>query len=246
MRHCTKSFLGFPFRHEVVLAEERERGELTAEWVVTTRRSLTYAVGPDLKPVEDVFELDTVLWLAYLAYVVAAQGLYGATLGKRLLRLRVVDRYGVRPGLGAAAIRNLVLNGPLLAGLAALLADGLDLVREPEPAPRARRRAGARAASPSRPRSGWTARQGKPSLHDRLAGTRVVSPAAERGRRRWLTGSQPRARRSRSVFGYDDFRPGQDEIVAAVLAGEDVLRRDADRQRQVDVLPAAGDRRRRR
>src|SRR3954447_25246498 len=57
MRHCTKSFLGFRFHHEVVLTEERERGELTAEWVVTTRRSLTYAVGPDLKPVEDVFEL---------------------------------------------------------------------------------------------------------------------------------------------------------------------------------------------
>ena len=27
----------------------------------------------------------------------------------------------------------------------------------------------------------------------------------------------------RSVFGYDDFRPGQDEVVGAVLAGEDVL-----------------------
>ena len=27
----------------------------------------------------------------------------------------------------------------------------------------------------------------------------------------------------KSVFGYDDFRPGQAEIVAAVLAGQDVL-----------------------
>src|SRR5919205_2879325 len=27
----------------------------------------------------------------------------------------------------------------------------------------------------------------------------------------------------KSVFGYDDFRPGQQEILAAVLAGEDVL-----------------------
>ena len=25
------------------------------------------------------------------------------------------------------------------------------------------------------------------------------------------------------VFGYDDFRPGQDEVIGAVLAGEDVL-----------------------
>jgi uncharacterized RDD family membrane protein YckC len=182
MRHCTKSFFGFPFHHEVVLTEERERGELTAEWVVTTRRSLTYAVGPDLKPVGDVFELDTVLWLAYLAYVVAAQGRYGATLGKRLLGLRVVDRYGVRPGLGAAALRNLVLNGPILAGLVlywlldwasfgslnlrlglagALALASLAIVAE----------------------VWWTARQGKPSLHDRLAGTRVVSlpPHAEDG-----------------------------------------------------------------
>ncbi|MGL4651829.1 MAG: DEAD/DEAH box helicase, partial [Caldilineaceae bacterium] len=27
----------------------------------------------------------------------------------------------------------------------------------------------------------------------------------------------------RSVFGYDDFRPGQAEVITAVLAGEDVL-----------------------
>jgi uncharacterized RDD family membrane protein YckC len=174
IRHCTKSFLGFPFHHEVVLTEERERGALAGEWVVTTRRSLTYAVGPDLRPVEDAFELDTVLWLAYLAYVVAAQGLYGATLGKRLLGLRVVDRYGVRPGLAAAALRNLVLNGPILAGVVlywlldwtsfggvnlrlglagALALASLAIVAE----------------------VWWTARKGRPSLHDRLAGTRVVA-----------------------------------------------------------------------
>ncbi|HKH97139.1 MAG TPA: DEAD/DEAH box helicase, partial [Beijerinckiaceae bacterium] len=27
----------------------------------------------------------------------------------------------------------------------------------------------------------------------------------------------------KSIFGYDDFRPGQAEIISAVLAGEDVL-----------------------
>jgi hypothetical protein len=117
IRHCSKSFFGFPFRNEIALVEEREIGMLTAERVVTTRRSVTYVVGPDLRPV-DAFDLDSILSLAYLAYVVTAQGLYGATVGKRLLRLRVVDRYGVRPGLGAAAIRNLVLNGPILVGLA--------------------------------------------------------------------------------------------------------------------------------
>jgi uncharacterized RDD family membrane protein YckC len=172
IRHCSKSFFGFPFRDEIALVEEREHGMLTESRVVTTRRSVTYVVGPDLRPV-DVLDLDSILWLAYLAYVVIAQGLYGATLGKRLLRLRVVDRYGVRPGLSAAAIRNLVLNGPILVGLilyvlmgwisfgsltlllwlAAVLAlCNLAIVVEV-----------------------WlTARKGKPSLHDRIAGTRTV------------------------------------------------------------------------
>jgi uncharacterized RDD family membrane protein YckC len=172
IRHCSKSFFGFPFRNEVALVEEREHGMITESRAVTTRRSVTYVVGPDLKPV-DVFDLDSILWLAYLAYVVIAQGFYGATVGKRLLRLRVADRYGVRPGLRAAAIRNLVLNGPILVGLvlytlmgwtsfgsltlllwlAAVLAlCNLAIVVEV-----------------------WlTARKGKPSIHDRLAGTRVL------------------------------------------------------------------------
>jgi uncharacterized RDD family membrane protein YckC len=133
---------------------------------------VTYVVGPDLRPV-DAFDLDSIFSLAYLAYVVIAQGLYRATLGKRLLRLRVVDRYGVRPGLRAAAIRNLVLNGPILLGLAlyalmdwasfgsltlllwlaaALALCNLAIVVEV-----------------------WlTARKGKPSIHDRIAGTRVI------------------------------------------------------------------------
>jgi ATP-dependent DNA helicase RecQ len=39
-----------------------------------------------------------------------------------------------------------------------------------------------------------------------------------------MTGRLAAARAAlKSVFGYDDFRPGQQEIVAAVLAGEDVL-----------------------
>jgi ATP-dependent DNA helicase RecQ len=39
-----------------------------------------------------------------------------------------------------------------------------------------------------------------------------------------MTTSEARARAAlKSVFGYDDFRPGQSEVVTAVLAGEDVL-----------------------
>jgi uncharacterized RDD family membrane protein YckC len=167
-----ESFFGFPFRNEIALVEEREIGMLTAERVVTTRRSVTYVVGPDLRPV-DAFDLDSILSLAYLAYVVTAQGLYGATVGKRLLRLRVVDRYGVRPGLGAAAIRNLVLNGPILVGLAlyALMEwtsfGSLTLLLWLA--------AVLALCNLAIAVEVWlTARKGKPSLHDRLAGTRVV------------------------------------------------------------------------
>ena len=43
------------------------------------------------------------------------------------------------------------------------------------------------------------------------------------------------------VFGYDGFRDGQAEIVTAVLAGEDVFAVMPTGQRQVALLPAAGD-----
>ena len=54
-----------------------------------------------------------------------------------------------------------------------------------------------------------------------------------------------RARRWPSVYGFSAFRPGQEEILAATLARRGRARGDADRQRQVAVLPAAGDRARR-
>ena len=41
------------------------------------------------------------------------------------------------------------------------------------------------------------------------------------------------------VFGFPEFRPGQEEIVDAVEAGRDVLADHADRRRQVALLPAA-------
>jgi uncharacterized RDD family membrane protein YckC len=48
----------------------------------------------------------------------AALDATGGTLGKRLLRMQVVDRHGRPPGLGAGATRNLWLLTSLLPGLA--------------------------------------------------------------------------------------------------------------------------------
>jgi len=110
IKHCTTSFLGVPFRDEVTAEEEHDAGRFT------TQRSLTYRVGPDLAP-NDVFDLDGPFWLAFFGYVVLAQGWAGATLGKWIFGLRVIDRYRLPPGLRAAAIRNLVLGGQWLVGI---------------------------------------------------------------------------------------------------------------------------------
>ena len=44
----------------------------------------------------------------------------------------------------------------------------------------------------------------------------------------------------RDVFGYDSFRPGQQEIIEALLAGPRLRRRDADGRGKVDHLPDPG------
>lgn len=54
-----------------------------------------------------------------LAYYVLLEGLTGCTLGKRVMRIRVVDRYGEAPGLSKAFIRSMlrvVDSNPLLLG----------------------------------------------------------------------------------------------------------------------------------
>jgi uncharacterized RDD family membrane protein YckC len=176
IKHCTTSFLGVPFRDEVTAQEEHDAGRFT------TQRSLTYTVGPDLAP-NDVFELDGPFWLAFFGYVVLAQGWAGATLGKWIFGLRVIDRYRLPPGLRAAAIRNLVLGGQWLLGIVvaysplsgrvfsnpwlwfslALVVWLAQLAVWIEIAIKAYRRS--------------------PGIHDRLAGTRVVylPPHAENG-----------------------------------------------------------------
>lgn len=166
---CTKSILGYAFRREIVLVEERREGS------VTTRTSATYPVDADLR-LRAATDIDAILWLLFPLYVVLAQARFGATLGKRLFGLRVVDDQGHPAGLRRALIRNAVLWSPtLLLILAATVFVST-------------------SSFPSRPsillllvavvvalaslalggQIWWTASHERPSIHDRIAGTRVV------------------------------------------------------------------------
>jgi uncharacterized RDD family membrane protein YckC len=78
-------------------------------------------------------------------YFILLEGLAGATPGKWILGLRVIESGGDRPGLGRAAIRNLLR---LVDGLPALNILGVVLI----------------ATSPEKARFG-----------DRVAGTRVIA-----------------------------------------------------------------------
>jgi uncharacterized RDD family membrane protein YckC len=46
--------------------------------------------------------------LVGLAYYIFGEALTGATLGKRIVRIRVVDEHGEQPTLGAAVVRNIL------------------------------------------------------------------------------------------------------------------------------------------
>lgn len=70
-----------------------------------------------------VAQLLAVVGLASFAYQTLAHGLLGATLGKRLLGLRVVGPDGRRPGPGRSALRaGLAVAGVALLGVGPLLA----------------------------------------------------------------------------------------------------------------------------
>ena len=43
----------------------------------------------------------------------------------------------------------------------------------------------------------------------------------------------------RGTFGLEEFRPGQEDVIRSVVDGRDTHRGNADRRRQVAVLPAA-------
>jgi len=52
--------------------------------------------------------LQLLLGIAFAGYFIVAEGLYGATAGKKMMSIRVVGEDGGDIGMGAAAIRNIL------------------------------------------------------------------------------------------------------------------------------------------
>jgi uncharacterized RDD family membrane protein YckC len=76
---------------------------LLAGGVHSNRINGTYEVG-----IEDGSRATLVLLLLFLAYYVICEAVFGRTIGKRLVGLRVVDGSGRHIGLGASLVRNLL------------------------------------------------------------------------------------------------------------------------------------------
>jgi uncharacterized RDD family membrane protein YckC len=103
---CTRTFLGRVV-DRVVRAQEVTKGPETDDYEVTYRRSLTYTVDAQGRPV-DVVHLDA-YWVHVLAvYLLLAEWLFGATLGKALLGVRVKPLAGVALKFDQVARRVLV------------------------------------------------------------------------------------------------------------------------------------------
>jgi hypothetical protein len=95
-------------------------GRVTKEGNVTKSVSQSYAITPDGK-IRNVTRLDWLLLLAFFTYLATLEWRFGATLGNRLLRTRVLDV--AHPGavgipLRKALVRNLLIPAggfPMLA-----------------------------------------------------------------------------------------------------------------------------------
>jgi uncharacterized RDD family membrane protein YckC len=97
-------------------------GRVTKEGTVTKSISQTYRIGADDK-IKNVISLDWVMLLAPFVYLAAMEWRFGATLGKRLLRIRAADiaepgRIGIP--LRKAVIRNLLIPFGVVPMLAVL------------------------------------------------------------------------------------------------------------------------------
>jgi uncharacterized RDD family membrane protein YckC len=120
--------------------------------------------------------LDYLLWIiAAVAYLVIGQAVWGRTLGKWLLRLRVVGPDGRPPGWKRALIRNLVLSAPwLLYVLLTVVVVATGMFITDRSVAIAVKTAFALFTWALIAQVAFTASRGRPSIHDRLAGTRVI------------------------------------------------------------------------
>lgn len=102
---CVTSVAGMEISRSATIVLQAQEGELT--------RSLAFSRPVDRQglPMRPVI-LDWVYPLAFILMMALCEGLFGTTLGKRLLGLKVTDESGQRPaGVGRALVRNLVIYG---------------------------------------------------------------------------------------------------------------------------------------
>ena len=76
---------------------------MVASWLIAGSAGGTTADGFDLNGTPALL-----LSLVYLGYFVVLEGALGATIGKLVLGMKVVNKAGQAPGLGAALVRNLL------------------------------------------------------------------------------------------------------------------------------------------
>jgi uncharacterized RDD family membrane protein YckC len=116
--YCHISFLGLETARTLTIGNRvinRSPGV-----VISRALSNTYALGKDNTQVDPIRVTDIWTITILLLYLIVMEKQFGATLGKRWLRLRVVNAAGSdqpRIGLGQATIRNIVV----LSGLAPLI-----------------------------------------------------------------------------------------------------------------------------
>jgi hypothetical protein len=125
---CTSSLLGF------VTARWLTVERVTHEGNVTTARKQEYRLGADRKPT-NAYDVDWIVSLGLLIYLVTWERRYGATVGQRQLGLRVVDvaqpaQVGIP--LRKAVMRSLFLWAPMLPVLAVAIAAALLIHTESE------------------------------------------------------------------------------------------------------------------
>jgi uncharacterized RDD family membrane protein YckC len=126
-RLCRASFFGLETARWVVV------GRATKEGITTKTISRSYTIGPDGKP-KQAISIDTIAVLALFLYLVVLEWRLGATLGKRIQDIRVMDvAHAAHMGIPfrSAVLRNVAIGGGFFVMAAVLLvfyiANGGDL-----------------------------------------------------------------------------------------------------------------------